>query len=227
MTDPDYTHITFVADRSGSMGMVSDPPRTKADDTTKGVQDMVREQSALPGKITFSLADFMISGHPGARTTITKVAWFAPPGDKDLTSWVCRPYGGTPLLDALGTIITETGQALEAMPDSQRPGRVIFVIGTDGEENSSHEYSKAQVKQMVTHQREAYGWDFVFIGVDIDAFTEGAGIGVAAASTASVDAAGTASAYLSTNSAVTRSRGPGGQSVSYSDEERKAMKERK
>lgn len=216
MTSPDYTHIVFVADRTGSMGQPTDPQRTRAMDAQAGIKKMIKDQAAQPGKITFSLVDFMTSTAPHIR----RVAWFVPADSKALADWRCDPYGSTPLLDAVGQTIYETGHDLKQMPEAERPSRVFFVIATDGEENASREYTLEQIKTMITRQREQYKWDFVFIGADMDAFSAGRGMGVTAAST--LDSAGVAlaAAYAATSDAVVRSRASG-QFVNYTDHERK------
>lgn len=216
MTDPAYTHITVLADRTGSMGNIADPGsgQTKAGLTTAGIRALIRDQAAQPGKTTFSLLQFDTQG-------TDRIAEFAPADDPAITGWCIIPRGSTPLLDAMGTAVTELGEQLAAMPEDARPGRVYFVTGTDGEENASHEYSKEQVAAMVTRQREEYGWEFVFIGADIDAFAEADGMGIAAAATLDAAGAHLATAYKMSSDAILRSRASG-QSVSYTDEERKA-----
>lgn len=221
MTDSSYTHLVILNDDSGSMNETSDPPRTKAQDVEAGTKALIVEQAGQPGKLTVTLVTF--DWTPQAGTRVVRHAWMAKPDDKKIASWKMSPYGGTPLLDTLGMLVTETGEALEKMPENQRPGKVIFVIGTDGEENKSSEYTKEAVRKMVTTQREDYGWDFVFIGADFDAFSEGRGIGIPQTSTLDTRSVAMASAYGATSSAVTRSRGPGGQSVSYSAAERSAV----
>ena len=206
------------------MNEPSDGNRTKAQDVEKGTKDLIAEQAKLPGKLTVSLVTF--DWKPGSGTDIRRHVWFASPHDEKITSWNLHPYGGTPLLDTLGMIIAETGESLAKLPEDRRPGKVIFIIGTDGLENRSSEYKKAGVANMIKTQQDGYGWDFVFIGAGFDAFGEGESIGIRHASTASVGAPAMAAAYLHTNSAVTRSRGPGGQSVSYSPAERDDMAEK-
>jgi hypothetical protein len=215
MTDASYTHITVLADRTGSMGGIADPGSgvTKAQLTTEGIHRLIAEQAAQPGKTTFSLVQFDTMG-------TDPIAWFARADDPGITSWRIMPRSGTNLLDATGTLIVQTGESLATFPENERPGRVYFVIGTDGEENSSHEYSKAQVADMIAMQRTAYGWEFIFIGADIDAFAEAGGMGVTRGSTMTTNSANIGVAYAATSDAITRSRA-GGQSVSYTDEERK------
>lgn len=215
MTDSAYTHIVILADRTGSMGDIADPGsgKTKASLTTTGIHDLIRDQAAQPGRITFSLVQF------DAGST-DRIVSFAAADDPVMTKWHIIPRGGTPLLDAVGTEIVTTGQELAAMPEAERPGRVYFVIGSDGEENSSHEYTKDRVAGMITAQRENYGWEFIFIGADIDAFAEAGGMGIARGSTLSANSASMGAAYAVASAGISRSRA-GGQSVSYTDEERK------
>jgi hypothetical protein len=196
VTDKNYAHISIIADRSGSMQEVADPPHTKASLTTTGIRDFVLKQKTLPGRTTFSLTDF--------DTTHEELEHF---GDGSLTaSWTCVPRGGTALLDAIGFVVTRTGAELADMTEDARPGRVIVVIATDGEENSSHEYKLDTIRDMVTEQREKYGWDFVFIGADIDAFAGSAAMGMSAQSTLPTAGVAMAAAYSVTSDAVYDSR---------------------
>lgn len=211
MTDMDYCDITIVADRSGSMGGYADGEFTKAQRSTMGVTSLVDEHRKAPGRVRFSLIEFD-----------TSYDWVAQ-GAESLT-WHCLPRGGTALLDAVGRAITETGERLEKMPEHERPGKVIFVIATDGEENSSREYSRDQVAKMITHQKDAYGWDFAFIGADIDAFGEAGGIGIAQGSVLSSTADSYATAWAMSSNATLRSRATG-QSLSYTDEERQQVRD--
>lgn len=216
MTNPDYTHFMILADRTGSMGLPSDGfgSATKAELTTSGIKTLIADQATAPGRTTFSLAEFDSHG-------VTHVADFVPGDSKEISSWRIVPRGGTPLLDALGAEIVLTGEALAKLPENERPGRVYFVVGTDGEENESKEYTKAQIAEMVKTQTETYKWEFVFIGADIDAFDEAGGMGFSKGSTLNTVGSAMAMAYESTSSAITRSRMRGGP-VSYSESERSA-----
>jgi hypothetical protein len=196
VTDASYAHIAIIADRSGSMAEIADPPHSKAELTTTGIHEFVTKQKAVPGKTTFSLVDFDI--------THDRLEHF---GDGKATqAWSCRPRGGTALLDAVGFVIAQTGDELAAMTEDDRPGRVIVVIATDGEENSSHEYKLDTIRDMVTEQREKYGWDFVFIGADIDAFAGSSAMGMSAMSTLPTAGLAMAAAYTATSDAVMNAR---------------------
>jgi hypothetical protein len=219
MTKAGYTHFTIIADRTGSMGMLAEGGRTRAEDTTTGIQELVKAQGTV-GETTFSLVQFM--SMPGGAPQIERVAWFAPADYPALTGWVCTPYGGTPLLDAIGIAVADTGDWLANMPEYRRPERVMIVIGTDGEENTSREYSLKQIRDMVTHQQEAYKWDFLFIGAGLDTFADAGAMGIPVASTMNNAPGRFQAAYVGTNSVISRARA-GGQSVSsvgYTDSER-------
>jgi hypothetical protein len=216
MTDANYTHFTILADRTGSMGDNSDGPASpsKAEVTTKGIKALIADQAALAGRTSFTLVDFDNWG-------TTRVVEFASADDRDIKNWEIMPRGGTPLLDAIGSEIVITGEALSKLPEDARPGRVYFVIGTDGEENSSKEYTKARVSALVKQQTEDYGWEFVFIGADIDAFDEAGSLGFSVNSTLGTSGGSMGVAYASTSSAISRSRLTK-DSVSYSAQERAA-----
>jgi uncharacterized protein YegL len=85
----------------------------------------------------------------------------------DLDDKTYIPRGGTALLDAMGRTIDELGQRLAKTPEADRPGKVIIACMTDGEENSSCQYSNDKVSRMIKHQREKYSWDVIFLGATI------------------------------------------------------------
>lgn len=211
MTDSDYRHYILVIDRSGSMKDI------KAD-TEGGIRQFIQDQAALPGKGTISLYEF--------DTEHDRVFAFA--NIKTAPEYTLRPRGGTALLDAIGFAVTREGEKLAAMPEDQRPGTVILLIATDGDENSSHEYTKPQVKDLLTEQQEKYDWAVSYIGANVDAFSVAQGIGLAANSAMDYapTARGTYGAFAAASSASLRmAKGRlAGQSVSfgYTDEERAA-----
>jgi hypothetical protein len=215
MTDSNYTHISVVADRSGSMGWRTeqDGP-VKAAVATDGIHEFVTEQRKIPGKTTFSLTDF--------DTEYTAVASFSD--GTALLDWKCSPRNGTALLDATGYEITQLGEALEAMPEDERPGRVYVVIATDGQENSSHEYTLEQVREMITRQHDAYGWEFVFVGAGPEAWGGGTAMGIMAAAVLDASTVSMAASYSATSSAVSRSRTTG-YPVGYNIKERESARE--
>lgn len=211
------TDITVIQDKSSSMWRLRN-------ETIQGFNAFVDEQKKVPGKCVMSLTQFDTGFYPMfAGVDIQNV--------KPLNEDTYRPNGWTALLDAIGKAIIATGQRLEAMSEAQRPGRVVFVITTDGEENSSGEFGgekgHAKIMEMIKHQTERYNWQFLFLGAKQDAIKTGMGLGVMAANTMSVGDTGAAvrEAYAAT-SANLRAFRISGQVVAlnYSDSQRKEQR---
>lgn len=161
----DYTDITLVLDRSGSMAQIRS-------DMEGAMKTFVEDQAQHPGECLLSVLQFDSSA----------IEWvFQGKPIAQVKSIALEPRGSTPLLDALGRAILETGQRLGALPEAARPGRVLVVVITDGLENASRELTGAQVKAMVEQQRSVYKWEFLFFGANIDAAAEAAAIGIASA----------------------------------------------
>lgn len=188
MTKENFTSINVVIDKSGSMGSL-------AKDTIGSFNAFLKEQKDVPGEAAFTLCAF---NHD--YTLVHDFIKLASVPDLDATSY--RTGGNTALLDALGSTINSVGQKLAAMPEEERPSKVIFLVITDGEENSSHKFTKEQIKSMVEHQRDAYKWEFVFIGANIDAFHEGQAYGFTGQNSVSYNATkgGTHQLYSSVSS---------------------------
>lgn len=206
----DLTDITLVIDRSGSM------ERSK-EEAENGVNHFVEEQKNQPGKALLSLVQF--------DTEYEFVHRGVPV--QDVPKYTLVPRGWTAMLDAVGRAISETGDRLSKMTEEERPGLVVFVIVTDGMENSSHEFTRAQVKGMIEHQEKTYNWRFTFLGANQDAFAEAASIGIAANAAANYAVGKEAKTFGSAAANVARMRSATAKgmiaSASYTDEERKAM----
>ena len=113
--------------------------------------------------------------------------------------------------------VVRTGQDLAALPEEERPGRVILVVVTDGQENSSHEYTVEQVRSMLTVQREQYGWEVRFLGAD-DASWQGQALGVGTTRYANT-AAGNRAVFASMSGSMTAYRdAPVGASLDMPEE---------
>jgi len=196
MTKPNTTEIVFVVDRSGSMSTI-------ADDMKGGFDSFIAKQKELPGECKVTLVQF--DDEP--ETVYTALSLNEVPA-LDLV-----PRGMTALLDAVGKAIQETGMRLAAMPEHERPSQVLFVIITDGRENQSKEYGRNRVYDMITHQREKYSWEFVFLGANQDAFAEGTSMGISPTNSVTTKASsvGTKALFhgLSANVATYRSSGLG------------------
>jgi len=192
----DYTKIVFVVDRSGSMGSI-------ANDVIGGYNKFISDQKALKhGTCDVSFYQF---------DTLYEAVYENTPIDfvKDLDNKTFVPRGGTALLDAVGTTIKNVGNHLAKLQESERPEKVLVVIITDGEENSSHTYTWDQVKKSVEHQNKVYNWQFTYIGANQDAWSVGANLGIArgASLTYAANSKGSADMFasLSANTATYRS----------------------
>ncbi|MBJ7260173.1 MAG: VWA domain-containing protein [Chthoniobacterales bacterium] len=149
------TEIAFILDRSGSM-------TSQVDAAIKGFNDFRHAQCDVPGQARFSLVLFDDQYDVTcASVPIREVV------DLDRRTFV--PRGSTALLDAIGRTIDELGARLVAMPEAARPAQVIVAILTDGEENSSLQFTLADISSRIAHQRAVYGWQFFFLGADQDA----------------------------------------------------------
>ncbi len=174
MTKANFTSINVVLDKSGSMGSLTQ-------DTIGSFNQFLSEQKDVPGEAAFTLCTF----DDDYRLVHDFVKLGTVP---ELNTKSYRPGGNTALLDALGSTIDTVGAKLAGMPEDERPEKVIFLVITDGEENSSHRFTIDQIKSKVEHQRDVYKWEFVFIGANIDAFHEGQSLGISAANSVSYNA---------------------------------------
>lgn len=162
----DTTDITVLLDRTGSM----EPIR---DDTIGGLNQFLEGQKAIPGNAVFSLIQFD-SQDPFEVIHRARPIHQVPP----LTAATYVPRAATPLLDAIGRTINDMGFRFNGMPESERPSKVILAIMTDGEENSSHEFTKDMIFDMISRQRDTYKWEIVFLGANQDAIQVGRTLGM-------------------------------------------------
>lgn len=206
----DLTDITLVVDRSGSMASCQN-------EAQGGINAFIADQKTKPGEAIFSLLQF---------DTEYEYVFKGVP-IKQVSEYKLVPRGMTALLDAVGRAINETGERLSRFDEVQRPGLVIVAIITDGEENSSHEFKKAQIKSMIEHQQSAYNWQFTFLGANQDAFHEAGSIGIAAGATMNYNAAKSHDTYTMLSNNVSRMRYSSslGNAVdcSYTENERKKV----
>lgn len=193
----DATEIVVVMDKSGSMGAIRD-------DAIGGFNTFVEDQKKEAGEANLTLVFF---------DTTYSIPFSGKPiqGVEPLDANTYRPGGGTALLDAIGRAITETGKRLSDMDEADRPDKVICVVITDGEENSSREHNKDQIAEMVKHQEEKYGWAFIYLGANVDAMHEARAMGIMPQMAVNFAAGsiGTRSAYAGASRAVHSYRGGG------------------
>jgi len=197
MTNPDYTHWTLVVDRSGSMEQVRA-------DAQGGINNAFAEQRKVPGKLTVSLIQF-----DDVIDTVHRMTPIA-----GLPDYTLIPRNMTALLDAVGKAIAETGEDLAALPEQERPAKVLLQVVTDGHENSSQEWDLPRIKELIARQKNDYGWEFSFIGAGEHAWA-GRDMGMQASSH-SHGRIGTRSAFSAASASLSQYRGPSGQSVGYS-----------
>jgi hypothetical protein len=176
------THVSIVLDRSGSMASVRE-------DTIGGFNSFLDAQRRHEN-VTMTLAQF--DNHYDVLFDAVPIAKVP-----HLTDKTFEPRGSTALLDAIGRTIEDTGRRLAAMPEADRPSKVLFVIITDGQENASEKFTRAQVFEMISHQREVYSWEFVFIGANQDVIDESTSLGMNATNSLSYtsDSHGTRGLY--------------------------------
>jgi von Willebrand factor type A domain len=191
------TDITVILDKSGSM-------EVRRSDAIGGFNALVDDQKVQPGAAALSLVQFDTSYEA---TFTAKVPADVPA----LTMESYQPSGGTALLDAMARTINATGQRLAAMPEADRPDKVIVVVITDGEENSSRLFTYPQVNEMIGHQRDVYKWEFIFVGTNQDAIASASKIGIQPGSALTYGTSGRAArAAMSAVSASLSERQAGG-----------------
>ena len=162
--NPELTELVLIIDRSGSMSGLET-------DTIGGINAVIAKNKKAPGTCTVSTVLFdNVSEVLHNRVDLVDVA--------PLTERDYQVRGCTALLDAVGDAIVRSKRVQNYMPQGHKAGHVIFVITTDGFENASCKYTYAQVKKMIDAQQEL-GWEFMFLGANIDAAAEAARLGIA------------------------------------------------
>jgi hypothetical protein len=164
------TEIAFILDRSGSMESI-------ASAAISGYNEFLKAQKATKddqGNLIPSTFSLILFDHEYTRLCHRVDIQDAQP----LTSKTYEPRGTTALLDAMGRTIDEIGVALAALPESERPSKVIIAILTDGAENASQDYSLADIHKRISEQTSKYSWEFLFLGANQDAIATAAAIGI-------------------------------------------------
>lgn len=188
------TELVFILDRSGSMAGLEA-------DTIGGFNAMLEKQRRQDGEALVSTVLF---------DGVTEVLHDRVPLDRVplLTDRTYTVRGCTALLDAVGGAIHHIGNIHKYARREDVPEKTIFVITTDGMENASRRYSYEKVKQMIARQQKKYGWEFLFLGANIDAAREAGRMGIAPthAVTYTNDSAGVRANYESVTYAVSAMR---------------------
>lgn len=175
----DLTELVFILDRSGSMsGLESD--------TIGGYNAMLKKQKKEPGEVVVTTVLFddkyeLLHDRINLR------------GIEPITDNEYFVRGSTALMDAVGKTINKIGNVQKHTTEDERPKHVMFIITTDGMENASREFSFEKIQQMIERSKNNYGWEFIFLGANIDAIAtaERMGIGKDRATNFHADSEGT------------------------------------
>lgn len=210
----DLTELVFILDRSGSMAGLEK-------DTIGGFNSLLEKQKSESGKALVSTVLF--DNERKVLHDRADISIVSPITEKDY-----YVLGSTALLDAVGFAIHHIGNIHKYARKEDVPSKTLFVIVTDGMENSSRFYTANRVKQMIERQKEKYGWEFMFIGANIDAAETASGIGISpdCAADYKADSVGTDALYENVCMAVTNFRssndmGKEWRENLYKDSERK------
>jgi hypothetical protein len=162
----DYTHISVILDRTGSMESIRD-------DTIGGFNTFLEQQKAEPGMATLTLVQF------DTQDPYEVIHKFKPIKEVPaLTRKTFVPRASTPLLDALGRGINDLEACIGQLKEEDRPAKVVVVIVTDGKENSSREFQKDQIEKMVKEKKEKHAWQFAFLSADLAAIDDAMAVGM-------------------------------------------------
>ena len=184
------TELVFILDRSGSMAGLEA-------DTIGGFNAMIEKQKAENGEAYVSTVLFDdVSEVIHDRVDIHKI--------QPLTRTQYYVRGCTALLDAVGQAIHHIGNVHKYAREEDRPAKTLFVITTDGMENASRTYTYSKLKAMIERKKEMYGWEFLFLGANIDAAREAARFGITEDRAANyhADAKGTSVIYETVGEAI-------------------------
>ena len=188
------TELVFILDRSGSMSGLEK-------DTIGGFNSLLAKQREEEGDVLISTVLF----DTGMKVIHDRVSI---KNIKDMTENDYHVGGCTALLDAMGKAIKHINKVQKEMPEEERPEKTMFVITTDGEENSSVEYTYDKIKKMVEKKQNKKNWEFLFLGANIDAIGAAASIGIRADRAANYvcDTVGTSTNYNALSKAVSSFR---------------------
>jgi len=157
------TEIVMLIDASASMSHLQDT-------TIKSVNQFIDEQRSAPGDANIRLVQFNAVSKVMSDGSLN---WITP-----INVGSYRPSGTTALADAVCMEIDLLGKKLASMKESDRPDKVVFVIITDGQENSSVGFDMEQASERIKHQQSKYNWKFLYLAAGVDAFHQGKDLGL-------------------------------------------------
>ncbi|WP_251551154.1 vWA domain-containing protein [Neobacillus muris] len=189
------TELVFILDKSGSMAGLET-------DTIGGFNAMLKKQQKAEGEA--NVTTVLFNHQYELLHDRISVSGISPISEKDY-----EVGGSTALLDAIGFTIQKIVNVQKRTSEEERAEKVLFVITTDGMENASREYTADKIKKMVQHQKLKFGWEFMFLGANIDAISTAARFGIAEdfAVDFHADSRGTQLNYEAVNEAVMNLRG--------------------
>jgi uncharacterized protein YegL len=204
------TAIGLVVDRSGSMSSV-------IEDTKGSIENLLETQKKVEGKATLTLAQF---DHE-----YEVIHDFADLKQVDVKAFTnqYQPRGSTALVDAIGRTIIEMSKKIEGKWDCEKPKEVIIAIVTDGLENASHEFTIEKVKKLV-EEKQALGWNFIFLGADLNAIQTAQNYGFSPKGSAYYDGSNISEAMKLVDSKITNARK--GEPVEILEKEREHLSNR-
>jgi hypothetical protein len=206
----DLTDIVCITDRSGSMHLIKS-------DAEGGFNSFILEQKALPGNINISHYLF----DDRYKTLYENLPI------QEVPAFVLIPRGTTALYDAIGKTISVRGAYYASLPEEEKPNKIIVIIITDGLENASKEFTLKQINKMITHQKEVYKWEFIFLAANQDAIQTASSMGIPREASLTYDASniGTFSAYSSLSKGISAQRMCPDSSFSFDDKDREIQEE--
>lgn len=214
----DYTDITVILDRSGSMAPV-------AQDMEGGFNHFIEDQRKISGECRVTLVQF--DENSGINVDTIYIARRL----EDVPALVLNARGGTPLLDAVGRTVVDTGERLKRLTEQERPGNVLILIITDGQENASRDWTKEKVRELINRQKDQWKWNFMFLGANVDAFAEARGMALPVGSAANYTptAAGIGQMFASVSPKISAYRSSNTDTqkqavLNFTDQERKDLK---
>ena len=157
MPNSNLVEVVCVIDRSGSMGHLKVEAENGFNSFIKKMKKDLKDK-----ELRLTLVQF---------DDVIEIVYENTPFKK-VKKYIMEPRNMTALLDAMGTTINKVGERLSNEKDEDRPGRIIFMTVTDGQENASKDFTREKVKEMIEHQETKYAWDFLFLSSDLNSFKD-------------------------------------------------------